>query len=122
MNIKEIDKWLDNEYGVSYTELEKLHDFVVDRDREHQEQKDKVINDLLKRISNLEFDVEDKQREIERLNNIIHKAILELVRYENDNEANRYAPIKETLDILRGAKYDNGTKYVQTLGFEVDIN
>lgn len=73
MNIEEIDKWLDNEYGVSYTELEKLHDFVVDRDREHQEQKDKVVNDLLKRISNLEFEVEDKQREIERLNNIINE-------------------------------------------------
>ena len=62
MNIEEIDKWLDNEYGVSYTELEKLHDFVVDRDIEHQEQKDKVINDLLKRISNLEFEVEDLEK------------------------------------------------------------
>ena len=75
MNIEEIDKWLDNEYGVSYTRLEELHDFVVDRDIEHQEQKDKVINDLLKRISNLEFDVEDKNRENERLNNIINKAL-----------------------------------------------
>ena len=62
MNIEEIDKWLDNEYGVSYTELEKLHDFVVDRDREHQEQKDKVVNDLLKRISNVEFEVEDLEK------------------------------------------------------------
>jgi len=62
VNIEEIDKWLDNEYGVSYTELEKLHDFVVDRDREHQEQKDKTINDLLKRISNLEFEVEDLEK------------------------------------------------------------
>lgn len=35
--------------------------------------KDKVVNDLLKRISNLEFDVEDKQREIERLKNILDK-------------------------------------------------
>ena len=62
MNIEEIDKWLDNEYGVSYTELKELHDFVVDRDIEHQEQKDKTINDLLKRISNLEFEVEDLEK------------------------------------------------------------
>ena len=34
--------------------------------------KDKLINDLLKRISNLEFEVEDKGRENERLNNIIN--------------------------------------------------
>lgn len=35
--------------------------------------KPKVVNDLLKRISNLEFDVEDKDKEIERLNNIINE-------------------------------------------------
>lgn len=33
-----------------------------------KDNKNKVVNELLKRISNLEFDVEDKQREIERLN------------------------------------------------------
>ena len=31
MNIEEIDKWLDIEYGVSYTELEKIHDWLVDK-------------------------------------------------------------------------------------------
>ena len=50
MNIEKIDKWLDNEYGVSYTRLEELHDFVVEQDLKHREEKDK---------------------EIERLNNII---------------------------------------------------
>lgn len=34
--------------------------------------KPKVVNDLLKRISNLEFEVEDKDRENERLNKIIN--------------------------------------------------
>lgn len=33
----------------------------------------KVVNDLLKRISNLEFEVEDKDRENEKLNNIINE-------------------------------------------------
>lgn len=51
MNIEKIDKWLDNEYGVSYTRLEELHDFVVEQDLKHREEKDK---------------------EIERLNNIIN--------------------------------------------------
>ena len=40
--------------------------------------KDKLINDLLKRISNLEFEVEDKDRENERLNNIINNTAVEL--------------------------------------------
>ena len=52
MNIEEIDKWLDNEYGVSYTRLEELHDFAVEQDLKHREEKDK---------------------EIERLNNIINE-------------------------------------------------
>lgn len=37
------------------------------------EKKDKVINDLLKRISDLEFEVEKQDKEIERLNNIINE-------------------------------------------------
>ncbi len=31
MNIEEIDKWLNEEYGVSYTRLEELHDFFYER-------------------------------------------------------------------------------------------
>jgi len=38
-----------------------------------KENKDKVVNDLLKRISNLEFEVESKEKENERLDNIINK-------------------------------------------------
>lgn len=31
MNKEEIDKWLDNEYGVSYTRLEELLDFYFEK-------------------------------------------------------------------------------------------
>lgn len=41
-----IDRWLDHEYGVSYTRLEELHDFVIDQDMKHQEEKDKEIERL----------------------------------------------------------------------------
>lgn len=48
--------------------------------------KAKVVNDLLKRISNLEFDVEDKQRKIESLKQINeeHKKINGELRVENE--------------------------------------
>lgn len=46
MNIEEIDEWLDNEYGVSYTRLEELHDFVIDQDLKHQEKAEKEIKQL----------------------------------------------------------------------------
>ena len=52
MNIQEIDKWLDEEYGCSYTKLEELHDFLVEQDMKHQDQ---------------------AKKETERLNNIIKK-------------------------------------------------
>lgn len=46
MNIKEIDKWLDNEYGVSYTRLEELFDFILERDMKYQDK----IDNLQQRI------------------------------------------------------------------------
>ena len=46
MNKEAIDKWLENEYGVSYTRLEELHDFVVEQDLKHQEKADKEISRL----------------------------------------------------------------------------
>lgn len=48
MNIEKIDKWLDNEYGVSYTRLEELHDFVVEQDLKHREEKE--FNKIIKKF------------------------------------------------------------------------
>lgn len=77
--------------------------------------KPKVINDLLKRISNLEFDVEDKQREIERLKNIIKKAKMYCEDVIQEHENGEYdvdtvwlaikehkGNIKSVLNILNG--------------------
>lgn len=61
------------------------------------------LNLLLIENRSLKRELTERYKGIEQLNNVIHKAILELERYENDREANYYAPIKETLDILRGS-------------------
>lgn len=37
MNLQEIDKWLDEEFGVSYTRLEELHDFVLEQGMKKEE-------------------------------------------------------------------------------------
>lgn len=66
--MKEIDKWLDNEYGTSYTRLEELHDFVVEQDLKHREEKDK---------------------EIERLQNII-KEVKEFVEWHYEDNKKFY--------------------------------
>lgn len=44
MNIEEIDKWLDNEYGCSYTRLKELRDFLIDRNMKYQDELDKYKN------------------------------------------------------------------------------
>ncbi len=38
MNIEEINKWLDNEYGVSYTRLEELHDYFFEKYTDQKEE------------------------------------------------------------------------------------
>lgn len=72
MNIEKIDKWLDNEYGVSYTRLEELHDFVVEQDLKHREEKDKEI-DRLKNIIN-------------RIDNFVDRTIEVIKHQPSDND------------------------------------
>lgn len=69
MNIEEIDKWLDNEYGVSYTRLEELHDFVVEQDLKHREEKDKEIDRLNKEYERI-YNENCKLRENHNINDI----------------------------------------------------
>ena len=50
MNLETINKWLDEEYGCSYTRLEELHDWLVeeniklkDKNQQLKKQKDDVV-------------------------------------------------------------------------------
>ena len=52
MNKEEIDKWLDNEYGVSYTRLEELHDFYFEKYCDLK-QENKQLKDKLSKIETL---------------------------------------------------------------------
>lgn len=44
MNLEAINKWLDEEYGCSYTKLEELHDFYFEKYTDLQ-QKNKQLKD-----------------------------------------------------------------------------
>ena len=46
MNKEEIDKWLDNEYGVSYTSLEEIHDWLVDENMKKDKEIERLCNAL----------------------------------------------------------------------------
>ena len=64
MNIQEIDKWLDNEYGCSYTRLEELHDYFFEKytdQKEEIERLNNIINELEKWLKGggiIDFDIE----------------------------------------------------------------
>lgn len=49
MNKEEIDKWLNEEYGCSYTRLEELHDFYLEKYCDLRDKIDKA-KDVVKEI------------------------------------------------------------------------
>ncbi len=82
MNLEAINKWLDEEYGCSFTKLEELHNFYFEKycdlKQENQKQKEVIdkINEFIKEL----YDNTD-----------------DIVCYEID----RYRK-EELLDILKG--------------------
>lgn len=106
MNIEEIDKWLDNEYGTSYTRLGELHDYFFEKYTDQKEEIKKLnklisqrekkwekwttektilstkMSNYLCKYQNIKREYTkqikistDRKKEIERLNNIINKAL-----------------------------------------------
>ena len=73
-----IDRWLDHEYGVSYTRLEELHDFVIDQDMKHQEEKDKEIERLHNIIKEVREYIKEWQR-FPHTNGSTHKELKNLI-------------------------------------------
>lgn len=57
MNIKEIDKWLDEEYGCSYTRLEELFNFEIDKQLK-----------LFDKVEQLEKENQELKKQLEEAN------------------------------------------------------
>lgn len=56
MNLETINKWLDEEYGCSYTKLEELHDWLVEENiklKDKNEQLKKQKADVVEYIKNI---------------------------------------------------------------------
>ena len=70
MNIKEIDKWLDEEYGCSYTRLEELFNFEIDKQLklfdkvEQLEKKTKKYKEVIEKIKTRYCDYYGTTKEI----------------------------------------------------------
>ena len=86
--MEQIDRYLDHEYGVSYTRLEELHDFVIEQDIKHQEEKDK---------------------EIERLNNIINRIEEHFVFLKMNSTGGNKEFFEDILDFIKALKELKGS-------------
>ena len=95
--MEQIDRWLDNEYGCSYTHLEELHNFVIEQDIKHQEEKDKEIKRLQDEVitmRKLYFEIKDR-------NNKAIEYIKPMVELDNDIMM-KGRMLKPVLEILEG--------------------
>lgn len=67
MNIETINKWLDEEYGCSYTRLEELHDFYFEKYCDLQ-QENKQLKEIYKELFNTYQKLKKENEEFKLLN------------------------------------------------------
>ncbi len=80
MNLEAINKWLDEEYGCSYTRLEELHDFYFEK-----------YCDLQQENQELKKQLENKYEKVGTLTS-------ELLYEENTKLINQQKEVKELID------------------------
>lgn len=65
MNIEMIDKWLNEEYGVSYTDLEELHNRQVDKNQELEKKYTQALEVAQERFDRIQKAIEYIETDIE---------------------------------------------------------
>lgn len=105
MSLEEINKWLNNEYGVSYTKLEELHDFYFEKYCDLKEENQKLKAELQLYQGALKREHEAIHR-VNDLEEVIDKAINNsqdwIDFYTKLNSDERIAlRLEENIDILK---------------------
>lgn len=73
MNIKTINKWLDEEYGCSYIKLEELHDFYFEKYCDLKQENKKLNGAIQTYDILLKANVEENKQLKERINKALNK-------------------------------------------------
>lgn len=103
MNIETINKWLDEEYGCSYSRLEELHDFYFEKYCDLKKENNQLKAELqlyqggLKREHEAIHRVNDLEEENQKLKEVIDKLSYKI---ENYTTLNPTRIRQELLDIL----------------------
>ena len=110
MTLEEINKWLDNEYGVSYTKLEELHDFYFEKYCDLK----KENQSLKKQLENANEQINYLRRSIERKEETIIDLQDERIPYTNEYVAKLENQQKKFIDYLENEIKE---RKIQILGY-----
>lgn len=99
MNKEEIDKWLYEKYGCSYTRLEELHDFYFEKYTDLKEENQQLKEELkaTKEVVEEHLRKEIQYKEvIEEVREVINKMIYTGYMLEKDNSATQFMATNKT--------------------------
>ena len=107
MDLETINKWLDEEYGCSYTKLEELHDFYFEKYCDLKQENKQLQEELEWTIGIVEHNriISEKNKEIHQLKDNWNK-LREVIRKKQDYyryvKDNRYRKfLSELLDKMQ---------------------
>lgn len=107
MDLETINKWLDEEYGCSYTKLEELHDFYFEKYCDLKQENKQLQEELEWTIGIVEHNriISEKNKEIHQLKDNWNK-LKEIIRKKQDYyryvKDNRYRKfLSELLDKMQ---------------------
>lgn len=85
MDLETINKWLDEEYGCSYTKLEELHDFYFEKYCDLKQENKQLQEELEWTIGIVEHNriISEKNKEIHQLKDNWNK-LKEIIRKKQD--------------------------------------
>ena len=85
MNLEAINKWLDEEYGCSYTRLEELHDFYFEKYCDLKQENKQLKIQISAREEEYR-ELEDKYKELDKMCELYSKSLYnaELTQYKNN--------------------------------------
>lgn len=88
MNLEAINKWLDEEYGCSYTKLEELHDFYFEKYCDLKQENKQLKEDIKNIIKILDKNCDDLEATEEEFDSLDRWQGLQVVELEQGSDSN----------------------------------
>ncbi len=131
MNLEAINKWLDEEYGCSYTRLEELHDFYFEKYNDLQQENKQIkerVNYLERSNNRREDTILEQRQEISNLEDTYcdrtdcSSRIKDSKKYDSlkqkyDKQVDNWNKLKADLELVVGYCFgDEASRWDKTYG------